>query len=558
MESKSTKNAVEIICMVSEQAENCKLDDKELEKLQPYLKILGDMLNITSQQAFWISIMYMYSFKSTKFDYSDLANYLECNILKIVSYQNDFNELVDRRIISKNDQNRQGNPISNNFSIPFKTFEKINNNKPFETQITKVPIIEKTVNEIDFLEQIFLNFEKVENENIHPFEALDEANEIINRFNHLKLVNKIMGLNLKMHDLSMYLLICWDGILGNESTSLNEFLKKVYGYRSSYAREVQDFVKKTNALIKQNLIIIKPDRFMNNLDISLSEKSILMLEDEGIKMFDLSTIESKNLMKCNDIFRKKLLFNESEQKQYTLIESSIKNVAFKKIQANLSNKGLPKGITVLLHGEPGTGKTETVLQMAKASKRDVFKVDISNTKSPWFGESQSKIKKVFSSYKRVKEKAKVCPILFINEADGLFSKRKDSNSSSVAQTENEIQNILLEELENFDGILFATTNIINNFDIAFDRRFLFKFHLPKPDLQLRVNLWKSKIKKLKFNQYETLAKNFDFSGGEIDNIVRKIEIFEILNQDRLTFENIVQYCEDDLMRKQNIGNKIGY
>lgn len=558
METKSIKNAVELICLVSEQAENCKLEDKELNKLQPHLKVLGDMLNITPQQAFWISIMYMYSFKSTKFDYSDLANYLDCNILKIVSNQNDFIELVDRRIISKNEQSRHGNPIANNFSIPFKTFGKINNSLPFESQIIKAPVISKSENEIDFLEQIFLNFEKAENENIHPFEALDEATEIINRFNHLKLVNRIMGLNLNMHDLSMYLLICWDGILGNESTSLNEFLKKVYGYRSSYAREVQDFVKKTNDLIKQNLIIIKPDRFMNNLDISLSEKSILMLEEEGIKMFDLSTIESKNLMKYNDIFAKKLLFNHSEQTQYSLIESSIKEKAFLKIQSNLSSKGLPKGITVLLHGEPGTGKTETVLQMAKASKRDVFKVDISNTKSPWFGESQNKIKKVFSSYKRIKDKAKVCPILFINEADGLFSKRKDSNSSSVAQTENEIQNILLEELENFDGILFATTNIINNFDTAFDRRFLFKFHLPKPDMLLRVNLWKSKIKKLKFNQYETLAKNFDFSGGEIDNIVRKIEIFEILNGDKITFENIIKYCEDDLMRKQNIGNKIGY
>lgn len=63
------------------------------------------------------------------------------------------------------------------------------------------------------------------------------------------------------------------------------------------------------------------------------------------------------------------------------------------------------------------------------------------------------------------------PILFFNEADGVINKRKDSSSSNTAQTENEIQNIILQEMEDFKGILMATTNLIDNIDNAFDRRF---------------------------------------------------------------------------------------
>ena len=67
---------------------------------------------------------------------------------------------------------------------------------------------------------------------------------------------------------------------------------------------------------------------------------------------------------------------------------------------------------------------------------------------------------------------KVKPILLFNEADAVFSKRKDVNNGNVAQTENAIQNIILEEMENLDGILIATTNLADNLDGAFERRFV--------------------------------------------------------------------------------------
>ena len=71
---------------------------------------------------------------------------------------------------------------------------------------------------------------------------------------------------------------------------------------------------------------------------------------------------------------------------------------FKKMQLRLKEKSMPIGITAILHGVPGTGKTESVYQLAKESGRNIFKVDISETKSMWFGESQKLVKKIFTEY----------------------------------------------------------------------------------------------------------------------------------------------------------------
>src|SRR5690606_22400642 len=115
-----------------------------------------------------------------------------------------------------------------------------------------------------------------------------------------------------------------------------------------------------------------------------------------------------------------------------------------------------------------------------------------------------------------KSYAKNCllkPILLFNEADAIIGKRKEIGSSNVDQTENTIQNILLEELEGFDGIFLATTNLVKNLDAAFDRRFLFKIEFHKPETSIKAKIWNSKMPVLTEDECKMLASRFDFSGG---------------------------------------------
>ncbi len=219
-----------------------------------------------------------------------------------------------------------------------------------------------------------------------------------------------------------------------------------------------------------------------------------------------------------------------------------------------------KGFACLFSGAPGTGKTETAYQIARETGRNIMMVDIADTKSCWFGESEKKIKEVFNTYRYAVENSEIAPILLLNEADAVIGKRKEFNSSSRAidQTENTIQNIILQEMENLSGILIATTNLTQNMDKAFERRFLYKIEFTRPSLAARQSIWQSMIQSLPAAEAETLASRFDLSGGQIENIARKAEVDTIINGREPSMDILAQYCKDENQNNHNSEKRIGF
>jgi SpoVK/Ycf46/Vps4 family AAA+-type ATPase len=184
-------------------------------------------------------------------------------------------------------------------------------------------------------------------------------------------------------------------------------------------------------------------------------------------------------------------------------------------------------------------------------------ISISETKSMWFGESEKLIKKVFDEYRQRVEKSDVAPILLFNEADGVFSTRKKIGSSAVDQTENAIQNIILQEMEDLNGILIATTNLTQNLDQAFERRFLYKICFEKPDPESRVKIWLNKVKSLPFEQAERLSGRYELSGGQIENIARKCILKQALYGTFPMFDEVESFCEEEQMNRNSI-QRIGF
>lgn len=160
----------------------------------------------------------------------------------------------------------------------------------------------------------------------------------------------------------------------------------------------------------------------------------------------------------------------------------------------------------------------------------------------WFGESQKLVKKIFDNYKLMQEKEKQWPILLFNEADGLIGKRSTHANSSVSNTENAIQNILLDELENFEGIFMATTNLVKNMDEAFERRFLYKVQFKKPKKENAAKIWHHKLSFLNEKECIELALQFEFSGGEMENIARKCVMYKILHEKIQTLMKFIPYA----------------
>ena len=133
-----------------------------------------------------------------------------------------------------------------------------------------------------------------------------------------------------------------------------------------------------------------------------------------------------------------------------------------------------KGFACLFYGAPGTGKTETVLQLARKTGRALMQVNISTIKDKYVGESEKNIKNLFDRYRQLVESEPIAPILFFNEADAIFNKRSENTERADDKMENARQNIFLQGMETLEGILIATTNLTSNLDSAFERRFIYK------------------------------------------------------------------------------------
>jgi SpoVK/Ycf46/Vps4 family AAA+-type ATPase len=177
----------------------------------------------------------------------------------------------------------------------------------------------------------------------------------------------------------------------------------------------------------------------------------------------------------------------------------------------------------------------------------------------WFGESEKRIKEVFDSYKRTCKNVDKLPILLFNEADAILNQRKENTHSNTSNTENAIQNILLEELERFEGIMIATTNLQGNLDAAYERRFLFKIKFDAPSVQVKSKIWQNKLSWIETDFAQKLSSDFNFSGGEIDNVVRKITMKEVLTGNRPDSNEIYAYCQSEKLLSNKMGKvRVGY
>lgn len=173
-------------------------------------------------------------------------------------------------------------------------------------------------------------------------------------------------------------------------------------------------------------------------------------------------------------------------------------------------------------------------------------------RSMWVGQSEKNIKAVFDNYKEMCKRSERIPILLFNEADAIISSRIDNAKNSVDKMENSIQNIILQEMENFDGILIATTNLVKNFDKAFERRFLYKIEFTKPTEKARKKLWQTIMTTIDDSSAAFLAGKYQFSGGQIENVARKAVVDSILyGEDNVNLAKIEEYCKNEVIGKSN-------
>lgn len=456
-------------------------------------------------------------------------------------YLENFNLLTFKSIVIKT-ENRNS---ENNYKLSQHIYDYILAQKSIPKELLEIKIKENTFSE--FLSDMDILSNLKDDEKINYYYFIQKLKDLLNANIHFKLTEFAI-INLELVDSFVFFDTILDAMNCGENdfnTSLQSTVDDFYERKRDSFKYINNFLEEKTTLNLLDLIEKDSNSFSNRHRIQLTQKAVSMLKEwEGISL-EFVEKKDKRLIYHDQIQKRNLFYNSGEELQLEPIKKSFSNTAFTILQSRLKSKNMSAGITVLLYGSPGTGKTETVYQLAKKHNRPIFKVEISETKSMWFGEIQKLVKKIFTDYYNFKKTQKICPILLFNESDAIIGKRKSAGSSSVSDTENAIQNVLLEELENFDGILFATSNLVANLDSAFERRFLFKVKYENPSTENAAKIWRSKLPILSENEALQLASQFSYSGGEMENIARKSIMDEIVFGTKPNFERILSFCENE-------------
>jgi len=236
------------------------------------------------------------------------------------------------------------------------------------------------------------------------------------------------------------------------------------------------------------------------------------------------------------------------------LENVIKQVdkeVFKKLKA-WGIKDKRKGIDarIIFYGPAGTGKTMTAMSLAKTLKRPILSFDCSKILSMYVGESEKNVRKIFDDFKELSKQAKVDPILLLNEADQFLSARSEGAGSSADKMHNQMQNIFLEQIEKFEGILIATTNLLGNIDKAFSRRFNYKIEFKKPGKKQRLRLWQFMLPENA--DYDesfdiTALTKYELTGGQINLIIKNTAYKVAVREESVfTHQDFLEEIEKEL------------
>ncbi len=550
-ERKMTKKKLESFTLASafemiyEKSCESKLSSEFFDTCNDTISFVSKELNVTPFQSIMLAILA--NSEGSK-SLNDMSSYTKCSPIRFLTHKNELDELHYRHFVQW-----CMTRYSLEYCIRDEFMEAIINNIPYTPKkyedYTAYDVYTKIIKWIEILKR---------DESLYE-EIVKNVRRILEATKHLTFSKDL--LTSEMNDLAMMviLLTVKDKIENNSDYISSSEILRILPEESGIKSFIFVLNASTCILIKEGWIenytvngMVEPDKFC------LTDK---VLETTFVELKEY--IDTKNetisnsLLMPNVIVEKRMYYNERELEEIERLTQLLSIDRFKDIQQRLKDANMRTGFTCLFYGSPGTGKTETVLQLSRKTGRPIFQVNISEMKSKWVGESEKKIQGLFSKYEAMVKKYDVCPILLFNEADAIINKRSNNTDAAVDKMENACQNIILQAMENLSGIMIATTNLSINLDSAFERRFLYKICFDKPTVATRKQIWEAMLPSLSGEEARSLAESYDFSGGQIENIARKQIVDSILNGHNQDISHVMSYCQSENIRNSK-NKRIGF
>jgi hypothetical protein len=397
-------------------------------------------------------------------------------------------------------------------------------------------------------------------ENIDTDTLSRDVQKLLDINNHIPEVQWIRSRkDLTDIHLLVFLNICVEHLNGEEDVELEKMIREISDNHGLRIRCRQELKNERSPLFTNNYISYTEALFGPFSSVHLTDTVLEKLFNQT-RNVNTKTFQPKtgSFLTSESLPEEKLFYNPAEKKQINTLSRVLQPEQYKQTVQKMKDQNLKPGFTVLMYGQPGTGKTSTVKALARQTDRHIFLVDIPKIVSKWVGDSEKNISRIFEEYRTARLRFEKAPILLFNEADAVLGNRTRVDSS-VDKMRNAMQNILLQEMEEFEGILFATTNLVGQLDEAFDRRFLYKLEFHKPETSVQLQILQDVFPHIDLRMLERISHEFALTGGQINNIRKKLLVGEMLDDITDIESAILERCEEECsLRKGKTHSGIGF
>jgi hypothetical protein len=552
VEEQKALTLLDAVEQIAEQAQNSALSEAFFKKVAKPINYIVERLQISDKQAMMLALLA--NFYDEWNTLSELTEYLGCKRLHLLRYAPELEFLRKNQYIRIRAGNNSAPAIFKGeaYQITNDALHAIKHNETFNRPTYSGLTIR------EFFDRLNDLTEQRKNEGLEYSLFAEEVFELINANSTLPFVGKLKSLNLPEEDLILFLWGCDMLVSENDGVIIPRDIDALYNdMRGLCRRQLSALREQQSLLFDRGLLQPVNNDGMGRHDAYELTSYVRneLLQGLGVEP---KKKNDNTLLPSSSIVAKQLFYNPKEERSLMQLSALLEPEQFDNICARLDEKGLRRGFACLFYGAPGTGKTETVLQLARKTGRDLMQVNVSEIKSMWVGESEKNIKALFDRYRRLVKESERAPILFFNEADAIINKRNENAERAVDKMENSMQNIILQEIENLEGILIATTNLTKNMDSAFERRFLYKIEFEKPSAEAKQAIWRSMLPSLSDDEALQLATKYDFSGGQIENITRKQAVDEILTGHSVELNRLIEFCNEERLDQPVHRRKIGF
>lgn len=532
-----------------------KTDNKEPEQnitdgIKNELAEVSAWLNTSEEETCLFAVVFAINIGNQEASLETISQYLGCTTYQAVAYFHILNALTTKRLLQRNADYDTLQTISNQYQVSGFVFEAIAMGKTLE----HYPQLQTVYQLIERLYEMITSREK---NNQTTKDLIQDVMGLLKQATQFSMVQKMLD-TFNEDETILLIYLAYGFVNDTMESDVERFIFYAYDAMESKVKVKKELMSGSHRLVEDDWIEFAEEGYYAGKEMTLTDKAIdfLFAEDfNNLEKHKAFQPKHFNVLLPDKVKTAPLYFNEQENKEIAFLADMFIEENYQKAIQKLKNKGVTAGITALFYGYPGTGKTQVAYNFAQQTQRVLLMVDMSTVRDKYVGESEKQVKQIFRNYKRAKSYYDKCPILFLNEADALISKRFEVDSSAD-QMNNTMQNIILQEMEDFEGILLATSNLTINLDKAFERRFLYKIRFDKPDVSTRQKIWEVKMPELDTPQQKSLAESYELSGGQINNVSRKYMLMNLLNDQQPNLQILQQLCEAEYLGQQ--GKQVGF